>query len=147
MHHDNDVRDYHEWVKKFLKGNVKVVFQKTNWLNAYNSIKADTWPECNSEEDFYLLPESIQAECRDVFKLDPEGYHTDASIADIIDENGVEFRIYPNPDFQPEQLQRIGDKFYPYKSDPVKAYEVCNQKKHAILLLRGNCINACTWDK
>ena len=40
---------------------------QTKWLTFYQQIKDPSWPDCDSEEDFYKLPESIQQECVEVF--------------------------------------------------------------------------------
>jgi len=42
------------------------------WQNSYNQIKADSWPECKSVTDFYLLPNEIQQECIHVHKFSPD---------------------------------------------------------------------------
>lgn len=44
------------------------------WLNFYNDIKANSWPELTSESDFYSLPQSIQDECINTFHFGPGIY-------------------------------------------------------------------------
>jgi hypothetical protein len=36
---------------------------KTQWLNFYDQVKDESWPDCSSEEEFYNLPKEIQDEC------------------------------------------------------------------------------------
>jgi hypothetical protein len=38
--------------------------------NFYQDVKDPTWPECRSEEEFRLLPEWIQEECKKIHNLD-----------------------------------------------------------------------------
>ena len=40
---------------------------ETKWLTFYQQIKDPSWPDCDNEEDFCKLPESIQQECIEVF--------------------------------------------------------------------------------
>jgi len=46
----------------------------TGWTEFYSAIKDPTWPECDREENFSQLPESIQQECIDVFGYSPGQY-------------------------------------------------------------------------
>ena len=45
-----------------------------NWQDFYNSIKAESWPECTNEENFDTLPENIKQECIEVFGYSPGFY-------------------------------------------------------------------------
>lgn len=40
---------------------------KTAWLSFYEQIRDPTWPDCDHESDFKLLPKYIQKECIEVF--------------------------------------------------------------------------------
>ncbi len=42
------------------------------WQKSYNQVKADSWPECKSINDFCLLPKQIQEECINVHKFSPD---------------------------------------------------------------------------
>lgn len=43
----------------------------STWQEFYYSIRDPSWPDCNQEEDFDLLPETIQKECCTVFGYQP----------------------------------------------------------------------------
>ena len=43
----------------------------SNWQEFYSSIRDPSWPDCEHEEQFELLPEHIQTECRTVFGYQP----------------------------------------------------------------------------
>lgn len=45
--------------------------QNARWSRFYNNVKDPSWPECNYEEAFYTLPESIQKECIEIFGFKP----------------------------------------------------------------------------
>jgi hypothetical protein len=40
---------------------------KTAWLSFYEQIRDPSWPDCDYESDFKLLPTHIQKECIEVF--------------------------------------------------------------------------------
>ena len=44
------------------------------WQEFYNTIKAETWPECPNEDDFVHLPSEIQNECIEVFGYVPNSF-------------------------------------------------------------------------
>lgn len=46
-----------------------IAAEKTDFVQAYNVIKADSWPACNRIEDFNNLPEYIKIECNEKWKL------------------------------------------------------------------------------
>ena len=45
---------------------------KTKWLTFYQQVKGVDWPECENEEDFVNLPESIRKECIEIFNYEPK---------------------------------------------------------------------------
>ena len=50
------------------------------WQEFYNTIKADTWPECVSEQDFGLLPALIQQECIEKFGYTPGRFNRESQL-------------------------------------------------------------------
>jgi hypothetical protein len=52
-------------VKNFYKSNSEA------WIDWYNSIKGPNWPNCDSEQQFHMLPDWIQKELINNFNYDP----------------------------------------------------------------------------
>ena len=46
----------------------------TTWKNFYSEIRDPSWPDCDQEGDFVLLPESIQKECQEIFGYVPGSF-------------------------------------------------------------------------
>ena len=46
----------------------------STWKEFYSAIRDSQWPECDREEDFKLLPESIQQECINDFGYAPGSF-------------------------------------------------------------------------
>ena len=63
----------HNTKKKFVDYYIKTNNQQS-WTNSYNNIKDATWPECNSFQEFYNLPEYIQQECKHQHQFCPETF-------------------------------------------------------------------------
>ena len=55
----------------------KILFNK-KFIDKYNIIKAESWPDIIDESEFYTLPQDILLECKNVFKFPPD---------DICDKN------------------------------------------------------------
>lgn len=99
------------------------------WVNEYNKIKDPSWPSCSSIEDFDTLPKSIQDECRDVHKIDPETFKFEMGKILYQDANGVKAWVGYTDDFWSAPLKFIEPgSFRVYNSDPEKAHQVCNSK-------------------
>jgi len=45
---------------------------QTEWITFYQQVKDDSWPECNSEEEFNTLPLKIQTECIETHGYKPK---------------------------------------------------------------------------
>lgn len=45
---------------------------ETKWLTFYQQIKGQSWPDCDSEDDFHMLPENVQKECMEIFGYQPK---------------------------------------------------------------------------
>jgi hypothetical protein len=54
------------------------------WQEFYNTVKAESWPECPNEEDFIHLPTTIQTECIEVFGYKPNSFKKKSKLAQKI---------------------------------------------------------------
>jgi SAM-dependent methyltransferase len=61
------------------------------WREKYNKIKDESWPECNTMESFYNLPEHIQKECHDIHQFSPSIWKQK-----IYDDAVIEFKFPPS---------------------------------------------------
>ena len=46
-------------------------YQTIRWRTFYENIRGIDWPDCDFEEQFYMLPEHIQQECIELFGYQP----------------------------------------------------------------------------
>lgn len=51
-----------------------------NWQQFYHQIRDPLWPDCDTEEEFVNLPESIQKECVQVFGYVPGSFKTQSKL-------------------------------------------------------------------
>jgi len=52
----------------------------STWLEFYNTIRDPNWPDCNAEDDFRLLPETIQKECQEQFGYVPGSFRNKSKL-------------------------------------------------------------------
>lgn len=53
------------------------IYAHADWVNWYDRIKDQSWPDCATEDDFECLPEWIQQECIEVFGYVPKKKNLD----------------------------------------------------------------------
>lgn len=111
----------HKEYKSFAK-------TKNLWKSAYQSIKDESWPDCNSLDQFESLPEWIREECTVVHKIDPVNYLQNTGELQYVDANGVKVKLQYSEDHWSAPLRREGDSFKVYNSDPALAHKVCPSK-------------------
>lgn len=86
--------------------------QERSWVNTYNDIKGESWPECKSYDDFNFLPEHIQNECIHVHNFSPDILKK-AIIADADVKFGKKNQIVLSSwisDFLEQHLEVLQDK-------------------------------------
>jgi hypothetical protein len=87
-----------------------------NFHKAYQDVKDPSWPECNTAEDFKLLPDWIQNECNTLhgFKNHQANQNTYDHIFDHICKQGntVKSRVYNSKSLNGAQISRIGRDLY-----------------------------------
>jgi len=52
----------------------------STWSEFYSSIRDPSWPDCNDEKDFDLLPDSIKTECQQEFGYVPGQFHKSSKL-------------------------------------------------------------------
>ena len=67
------------------------------WEQVYQNIKAESWPDCKTLEDWELLPENIKKECIEVFNFSPEIFTKKYLGYKFIDSNGIVVRTHQDP--------------------------------------------------
>lgn len=108
------------------------------WTNSYNKIKADSWPDCASLDDWFCLPIEIRKECEEDFNFSPDKLIDKYIGWQVVDSNGIIVRIHLENLFNQTPLI-VDDNlttFRFYNSDPVKAHDTCGFK-NCTLFIRG----------
>jgi hypothetical protein len=99
-----------------MAGNTFYENYSFNFHKAYQDVKDPSWPECNTVEDFKLLPDWIQNECNTVhgFKNYQENLNMYDHIFDHIREQGntVKSHVYNSKSLNGAQISRIGRDLY-----------------------------------
>jgi len=52
----------------------------STWTEFYSEIRDPSWPNCDREEDFALLPDAIQKECREQFGYVPGSFYKQSKL-------------------------------------------------------------------
>lgn len=101
-----------------------------NWKVSYNSIRKESWPECDQIEDFVNLPEDIKKQFTEIHRQNPK-LHLRTVPRMLIDVNGVEVKLDWSQTFVSSAIQIMGNQQLKmkYNSDPVQAHENCYYKK------------------
>jgi len=61
---------YNEYLWTVSQSSLMPDFLKS-WQDSYNLIRGENWPNCNSPNEFNLLPKEIQEECINIHKFSP----------------------------------------------------------------------------
>lgn len=117
-------------VEQFPKDVRDIPNFENNWKNSYNKIRAESWPDCNSIDDWDALPEHIKRECKDVHNFSPEILTEERTGYEIVDGNGLHVRIQLENFFHQGALirQEEHNTFTLHNSDPEKAHSICHSK-------------------
>lgn len=101
-----------------------------NWKQSYNTVKDESWPDCDSVEEWNSLPTHIQDECKTVHKLSPEILSETRRSYVINDENGVQVLISYENFFHQGALiaNRTTNTFQLHSSNVNKAHDICHSK-------------------
>lgn len=103
-------RDYTVMIGDTFYENVSLDISKF-----YNDVRDSSWPDCNTIEDFKLLPDWIQQECNTIHNF--ENYYKNAPYAHIFDciqrqGNTIKSNIHDSRLINGAQISRIGRDMY-----------------------------------
>lgn len=104
---------------------------EVNWLKTYSIIKADSWPPCNSFDDWDSLNNEIKEECITVFKMTPPlDILDDAMGVKLVDKNNITVVVQNANHFAKSSLIPLDNRqhFKLYNSNPVLAHDACISK-------------------
>lgn len=89
----NSIRSIYAPLKKQYI-NFSFMSLESDWVQAYNVIKDESWPECVGYKDFNFLPDHIKSECIGLHQFSPEIYKKritdDADALFQIDNSGLQ---------------------------------------------------------
>ena len=77
LHNEDRWGEIKPFLDNFLKGRVYPVnkfYATKNFVDSYNNIKADHWPQIKTFDDWDSLPEDIRKECENEFAFTPTGF-------------------------------------------------------------------------
>lgn len=136
LHNEFRATSMIDTVSKFLKGSVSITRQNTgtvenfdaNWTQSYNQIRDQSWPDCNTIDDWELLPDAVKKECEEIHKFSPEIIKNSVCGWRLVDENKVTVIIDYENHFGDNGVQISNDqkKISLRQSDPTIAHKNCN---------------------
>jgi sulfatase maturation enzyme AslB (radical SAM superfamily) len=115
-------------IKQYLTDPVERLIPAENceWQTAYDNVKDPSWPECQTYEDFELLPDNIKKECIEIHKIGIEEFKKVTGALSLSDSTGIKILIEHAEVFVTAPLKYAGkNKFSVYDSDPKEAHRVC----------------------
>lgn len=142
LHNVHRASDMIQKVKRWMRGQITVTREPENirdlpgfdldWKNSYNAVKDQSWPNCDTIDQWANLPEFIKRECHDLHNLSPEILSDLRKEYLLVDENGVRVKIWNENYFYQSALieQPKSNSFRLHASDPVQAHAVCPQAIH-----------------
>lgn len=100
-----------------------------NWKISYDSIRQESWPTCDTIEQFVDLPNGIRTEIIEVHRLNPQ-LHLKTVPRMLIDKNGVEVKLDWAQTFVSSAIKVIDQQqmTMKYNSDPTEAHDNCHFK-------------------
>ena len=97
-----------------------------NWKISYDSIREESWPNCDTIEEFVNLPEAIKTQIIKIHRLNPE-LHLRTVPRMLIDKNGVEVKLDWAQTFVSSAIKVVDRQqmTMKYNSDPIEAHNNC----------------------
>jgi organic radical activating enzyme len=119
------------YIESVLDGPIQYIYgaNSSAWVDAYNTVKDVSWPDCESWHDFNSLPDFIKDECTDVHHIDIDTFKKEAGSVMLTDDNGINVTIQHSEHFVDAPLRYSGNnQFNVYNSDPQVAHKNCISK-------------------
>jgi hypothetical protein len=121
---------------------------EVSFIESYNNIKADVWPDCKTLGDWQKLDNTIKKECETLFNLNPDTLRqkgvdeelTNQARVSLGDKNGVQVNIalenefYQSPvihDLEHETLTL-------HNNDVIKSHTHCMERGDCFQLIDGS---------
>lgn len=100
-----------------------------HWTESYNLVRDQSWPDCDTVDDWHRLPDHVKKECHEIHGFSPELLSETRKGWLLIDSNGVTVNIEPEDHFhQNAMIMQPSGLFALHQSDPVKAHDICDMK-------------------
>lgn len=114
----------------FSEDYANIPYLKKNLISSYNKVRANSWPEINSFDDWENLPTWIKEECIQLHHVSPQHIAEKTLSWKIVDSNKVTVIVTTNTYFETGALipkeDRSGFKWH--QSNPIKAHDVCGNR-------------------
>lgn len=103
----------------------KMLFDNDTWRRRYAATRRDSWPDCDTVEEFFQMPLEFQHMCYEHCQ-----HPTQIFMTEFVDAKGVLVLFTPMIYFQDSALRYQKDSSYVTlrNSDPQKAVDVCYSK-------------------
>lgn len=137
-HRNLPASEIKEQVYAVLKEPISVQYKHdfSTWVDVYNTIREEGWPDCNSIDEYDQLPEYIKEKCV-ATNSDPFFVLSTRDSTYWVDRNGARIFYNPGYHFVTAGLKFTEpDQFEVFNSDPEKSHEVCFSK-HCHLFHNG----------
>jgi organic radical activating enzyme len=133
LHNRDRYKEYRSYLTLNFFKNSNLTFKylnekMDNWVDAYTSVKDESWPVCTSHQDFKNLPDHIQHECENIHNIDPETFMINSGGV-VMSDNNINVALVYSENFWTAPLKYSGNnQFDVYNSDPVLAHNACESK-------------------
>lgn len=111
---------------------------QNDWRSIYNDLRGADWPNCDTIEEWDLLPEKIRIECDNVFNVSPSKLEEKLLGYRFVDKNGIVVQTHHENLFNQTPLIAHDDlvHFSLYNSDPDVAHQNCGNR-NCTMIVRG----------
>jgi organic radical activating enzyme len=93
-HNENHASTTKNNIVNFLSGTVTTptkIFNNTKWQQVYQQMRDESWPDCNSYDDYQQLPDAIKSECQNLHHIDIDTFYTDCGPVIVKSSTGTTY--------------------------------------------------------